>query len=396
MTLNPIPQELPALQEAAVAGLRSQFDREASFVAAAPGRVNLIGEHVDYEGGLVLPMAINRHVVIAGAPRDDGRVRIWTDQGSSSEEIDLNLPLQKNGDHWSNYFMGILAQFNRAGVHVGGGDFAIVSSLPSGAGLSSSAALEVAFCLALESLTGHEHTPRKRAKLAQAAEHEFAGVPCGIMDQMAVTHAREGHAMLLDCRSLEIQHSPLSPDLAVLVLNTCTRHALADGEYAKRRTECAQAADVFAASNLRDANLIQLEEKRDQLGELLYRRARHVVSEIRRVRQFVDALAQDDRKSLGWLLKASHASLRDDFEVSCRELDIMQRIASKQESVLGARMTGAGFGGCVIALCDQPSADLADSILQRYEERAGQAGEAYLVRAEGSAQFLTSPAPVAP
>lgn len=368
---------------------RDQFGEPAQHIGIAPGRVNLIGEHVDYEGGLVMPMAIDRHLVIALAPNDRRVVRLWSDFSDGLDEVDLDKPLEPIAGSWTNYVLGVVARLKRDGVDVPGFDAAVVSDVPVGAGLSSSAALEVASCVVVEALTGVELTGQKRARVARDAEHEFAGVPCGIMDQMAVTHGRANHAILLDCATLDIEHVPLPSSLEVLILNTCTKHALADGEYAQRREECAEARNVLGVGRLCDANLSLVEERKEALGDIGYRRARHVVSEIARVGNFKDALCSGDLEATGKLMAASHASLRDDFEVSCRELDVMQEIASRSSGVVGARMTGGGFGGCVVAICDGRSTEIASTILEEYECATQIAGENYWVSAADAAFGVT-------
>ncbi|MEM0896712.1 MAG: galactokinase [Verrucomicrobiota bacterium] len=380
---------LTDLQSRAEAAFLEQFGADPTHVAVAPGRVNLIGEHVDYEGGLVMPMAIDRFSVIMAGRNDRGALRLWSSLDDSFEEIDLGDLLEPIPGSWTNYVAGVMAEFQKRGMAVPGIDLAVGSNLPVGAGLSSSASLEVATSLVMESITGAEITNRERAEMARDAEHHFAGVPCGIMDQMAVTHGREGHAILLDCASMEVEEVSLPPGLEVLVLNTCTEHALADGEYARRRDECDAAKEVLGVEQLRNSGLQAVEAAKAALGDKGYRRARHVVSEIARVRNFEGALGRGDFPKLGELMTASHLSLRDDFEVSCRELDVMQEIASQTPGVIGARMTGGGFGGCIVAICEGRSGEISSSVLAQYEEETRVIGEAYWVSAANAAFGVT-------
>jgi len=311
--------------------------RDPAQVWVAPGRVNLIGEHTDYNGGFVLPIAIDRTTTVALAARDDGVMRCRSlEMGDDSG--------------WTKYVDGVVHALADAGVHVGGADVLVTSTLPPGAGLSSSAALEVAAGAALSALAGTELEPRQLATVAYRAETAFVGVPVGIMDQTVVAVAEEGHALFLDTRTLDREQVPFDPaavGLHVVVVDSRKRHRLDDGRYAERRKQCEAAAAALGVGQLRDATVEQVESA--ALDDTLKRRARHVVTEDERVLRAVDRLRAGDLTGLGPLLLASHASLRDDFEVSIPELD---RIVEEAMALgaLGARMTGGGFGGCAIAL----------------------------------------------
>jgi galactokinase len=310
---------------------------EPAQVWTAPGRVNLIGEHTDYNGGFVLPVAIDRFTTVAAGPRDDGVVR------ARSLQLDDDAG-------WTVYVDGVVRALADEGVHVGGANVLVDSNVPAGAGLSSSAALEVAAAAALAAMAGARLELRQLAAVAYRAETEFVGVPVGIMDQTVVAVATEGHALFLDTRSLAVEHVPFNPaahGLHLLVIDSGVRRRLNDGRYAERRKECEAAAAALGVPELRDATLSDVEAA--AIDETLRRRARHVVSENGRVLQAVELLRAGDLHALGPLLLTSHASLRHDFEVSSPELDQIVEDAVRRGAV-GARMTGAGFGGCALAL----------------------------------------------
>ena len=323
----------------------------ATHVVFAPGRVNLIGEHTDYNGGFVLPMAIDRGIFIAGRLRQDGQVRLWTVPGEAAPVVlDATQPMEKGEPAWSNYVRGVLAGMQQEGLAFPGFDAVITSNLPSGGGLSSSAALEIATATLVEALTGHTLDPVRKALLCQQAEHEFAGTPCGIMDQFAVNFGREGNLLLIDCQSQTFQHVPMKTgEVSLLVINSMVKHALNDGAYRQRREDCHAAARMLGVKELRDVTTAQVEAAKAQLPERLYLRARHVTTENARTLAAVKALGDGAWSELGKLMFASHASLRDDFAVSCDELDLIVETA-RGLKVHGCRMTGGGFGGCCVAL----------------------------------------------
>ena len=308
------------------------YGRPPRWIAAAPGRVNFIGEHTDYNDGFVLPMAIERYTVIAAAPSTNAAGRVQLRSTESSGEpvvIDLGRPMQPfAGNAWGNYPAGVLAGFLARGITPGGFDAMIHSTVPLGGGLSSSAALEVATATLLETMTGQTLDPVAKALLCQEAEHRYAGVPCGIMDQFISVMGRKDHLLLLDCRSRRTELVPMSdPSVELLVTNTNVRHELGSGEYAKRRAQCETAAKALGISSLRDATFAALEEGKSRMEEVVFRRARHVVGEIARTTNAAQAIRDSRWTEAGQLMYESHVSLRDDYEVSCAELDAVVEIA---------------------------------------------------------------------
>jgi galactokinase len=338
-------------------------------VFSAPGRVNLIGEHTDYNGGLVLPIAIRERTRVAAASRPDRIIRAYSLSLKKERSFSLDGPWQRRGK-WLDYVEGMARSLVARGVPVGGADLMIASDVPPGAGLSSSAALELAVGQALLSLASHSMAPRDLALAGQAAEHDYVGVNCGLMDQLVSALGRAGHALLIDCRSLEITEVKI-PDLSakIVVFDTRVRHAHAASGYNRRREECQEALAKlneagFALSSLRDLAVERLEAAERQLPDPLGSRVRHVVRENGRTAAAVDALKRSHLAGLGRLMNGSHASLRDDYAVSSPELDHLVDVAQRQEGVLGARMTGGGFGGSVIVLVKTPNVDAVCTALR--------------------------------
>ncbi len=351
------------------------YGEQPRWIAAAPGRVNVIGEHTDYNDGFVLPMAIERYTVVAAAPAPGGKIKLSSTADASPAEIDLAKPLAPlPRGAWANYPMGVVAGFLRRGAQLQGLNVLIHSTVPVGGGLSSSAALEVSTATLLEAVTGQRLEPVEKALLCQKAEHEFAGMPCGIMDQFISVMGKENHLLLLDCRSREPKLVPMTdPSVALLIANTNVKHELTGGEYAKRRAQCEQAAKTLGVASLRDASPEMLEKARSRMEDVVFRRARHVISEIERTVHAAEGVAASNWQTLGQLMYASHSSLRDDYEVSCSELDAMvtaaQDIGSKG-GVFGCRMTGGGFGGCTVALVRASAVESVTSRLaEDYEKR---------------------------
>jgi len=355
----------------------STCGRPPRWLAAAPGRVNVIGEHTDYNDGFVLPMAIDRYTVVAAAPAKNGakRVQLRSTAGDGAVALDLAQPVKPAPKGaWSNYPVGVIAGFLARGVQAAGFDALIHSTVPLGGGLSSSAALEVATATLLEAMTGHQLDPVDKALLCQQAEHEYAGMPCGIMDQFISVMGKQDHLLLLDCRSRRPELVPMAdPSMALLIVNTNVKHELTGGEYAKRRAQCEQAAKVLGVPSLRDADAGMLERARGRMDEVVYRRARHVVSEIERTLHAAEGVRASNWPTVGQLMYASHTSLRDDYEVSCAELDAVVRIAQDigvKGGVVGCRMTGGGFGGCAVALVRKDAvAAISERIGSEYERR---------------------------
>ena len=364
------------------------------FTVLAPGRVNLIGEHTDYNDGFVLPMAIDREVTIRVRPRRDRIALLSTDREPGTTTLDLAQPISPlacGPGNWSAYSAGVLAGFQQLGWEIPGFEADVSATLPAGGGLSSSAALEVATATLVETLCGRSLEPLEKALLCQAAEHTFAGVPCGIMDQTAVCCARAGHALLIDCRSLERRHVLLPAELSVLVINSGVKHSLADGAYARRREECAAAAAGLGLASLRDLPAADATARLASLPLPERARAHHVVSENDRVLRFTEALAKRDWPTAGRLMVESHWSLSRDYEVSCPELDQIVERALILPGVYGCRMTGGGFGGCAVALVDAARATEIGSLLhESYRQATGIAADWFLTRAAAGPRVMVS------
>ncbi len=358
--MPPTPPHIAPVLARAGAAFRTRFGRGHQWAAAAPGRVNLIGEHTDYNGGFVLPIAIDRVCVAVGAMAADTAVsHVYTADLDRLGTLDMRAPLRAGGPGiergtWLSYVAGVIAQFQRdAAAPLPNLDIAIASSVPVGSGLSSSAAIEVATATLLEQALSLPLAPKAKALLCQRAEHELAGVPCGIMDQFISTMGRQGHALLIDCRSEETALVPIPADAAVVLLDSGVRHALAGGEYAGRRATCAAAAAKLGVPQLRDASIRALSAGEGLLTPEEHRRARHVITENARTLAAAEALRRGDLPTVGQLMRESHASLRDDYEVSCPELDSIADVLCGIQGVYGARMTGGGFGGHAVALCQR-------------------------------------------
>src|SRR5581483_4887834 len=316
----------------------------------APGRVNLIGEHTDYNDGFVLPAAIDRFTWMAAAARDDRKVVLHSESVGETVTFDLDEPSAPRRRNWSDYPHGVARMLLEAGVALRGAQMRMASDVPIGSGLSSSAALEVSVARALLAVAGADLPLERLALVCQRAENEFVGTRSGIMDQMASCFGREGEALFLDCRSLAHRGIAVPGHLKLVICNCLVKHELATGEYNRRRAECEEGVRILAAATgrdiraLRDVDAAELAAHRDRLSDVVYRRCRHVVLENRRVLEFVAALDRNDVAATGRLMAESHASLRDDYEVSCRELDVLVEIAASSPGVHGARMTGGGFG----------------------------------------------------
>ena len=364
----------------------------SAVVYRAPGRVNLIGEHTDYNEGFVLPAAIGFSCWVAIASRRDRKLVIYSEIFGESIEADLDRLNEAGKGKWSDYPLGVAFELAEAGNPLTGANLYIAGDVPLGSGLSSSAALEVSTGYALLSEGHHPVDLKQLAVLCQRAENEFVGARSGIMDQFVSCFGRAGHAILLDCRSLEFRALPLPPKVHLAICNTMVKHELAASEYNTRRAECEAAVRRLAGAlpgirSLRDVTLQQLEPQRVRLTETLYRRCRHVITENERVCKAASAFEDGDVASLGPLMAESHRSLRDDYEVSCRELDTMVEIAAKQPGVYGARMTGGGFGGCTINLVDAAkSGEFQRRVAAEYAAATGIRPEIYICEASQGAE----------
>jgi galactokinase len=366
---------------------RDQLRIEGRRTFRAPGRANLIGDHTDYNGGFVMPAAIDLYTQVTITPRNDRKLLIHSECFSDNVEFELDEPHPAARGHWSDYVCGVAVTLERAGYELKGAELEIRSTVPIGAGLSSSAALEVATGYALLDNSDIRIDRIELAKLCQQAENEFVGMRCGIMDQFIASLGRAGHALMLDCRSLEYRPLPLPPEVRLVVCNTMVKHELAASEYNNSRAECEAGVRHFAkvlpnVRSLRDVTMNDLELYRRDLSEVIYKRCRHVVTENARVVEAATALEENDLKAFGDLMAASHLSLRDDYEVSCSELDTMVELAAQVEGVYGARMTGGGFGGCTINLVRADCVDrFKEAVTQRYQRATGIATEIYVCSA---------------
>lgn len=343
---------------------KERYKRSPELFFSAPGRVNLIGEHTDYNAGLALPMALKERTRVAGAKRDDRVIRVYSAALKKERSFSLDDPFKRRGK-WLDYVEGVARVLLARGVPVRGADLYVTSDVPPGAGLSSSAALELAVGLAFSSLSGQPLTPRELAFAGQSAENDYVGAKTGVMDQLVSALGRAGHALLIDCRTLQTTDVKLpTAPVAFLVFDTHVRHALAEsgGGYARRREECEHALSAlqqagWEVGSLSDVSVTRLEEAQRLLPEPLGRRLRHVVRENARTRAAVDALAGSHLAAFGRLMSGSHASLRDDYQVSCVELDHLVDHALRERGVLGARMTGGGFGGSALVLVQEGAVD---------------------------------------
>ena len=374
------------------AAFSAHFGKAPRWLASAPGRVNLIGEFTDFNDGFVLPMAIERRTVIAAAPNVyPDRIVLRSEATGETVTVDLAEVLRpQSKGRWANYPKGVLAGFLESGLRPRGFDAVIHSTVPIGAGLSSSAALETAMATLLETITGVTLDPIDKILLCQKAEHTFAGVPCGIMDQFISALGRSGQVMLLDCRSKQPTWLPWSdPAVAVLVINTNVKHELSSSGYADRRKSCENAARAMGVPSLREATLEKLREVSSSLDELSVRCARHVIGEIERTVQAAECIRRSDWVNFGRLMGESHVSLRDDYAVSCFELDTAVEIAKgigREGGVFGCRMTGGGFGGCAVALIETASQEaIVREIAAAYLRRTGIEATLFVSRpAEGA------------
>lgn len=361
-----------------LADFQTRFGRPPETVARAPGRVNLIGEHTDYNDGFVLPIAVQMRTIVLGASRPGGAVRVFSRATSAEAAWMLDVFDPNTQPGWARYVAGVLALLKRRGARITGCDLLIDSDVPMGGGLASSAALEVAVALTAADLAGEPIESRELIDLCRQAEHEFAGVPCGLMDQSVCLLAKVGHALLLDCRSRDTLQVPCPTRGHVfVVIDSGQRHELADGEYAARRAQCAEAVAYFSkitpsVRSLRDVSYATVRAHAAQMEPLAAVRALHVTGEIERTRAGADALRMGDLASFGRLMAESHRSLRDHYQVSTRAIEKIVEVVSAAPGVLGVRLTGAGFGGCVVALVAEQSV----SRLRTALEQGGQPGPA--------------------
>jgi galactokinase len=381
-----------------IAWLKEQFSQQygvlPELVVQAPGRVNLIGEHTDYNDGYVLPIAIDRSVLMACARRADRTVRLRTLDFGDQVAFSLDDVRYDERHRWSNYQRGVTVELLERGFDLPGLDALLTSDVPVAAGLSSSAALEVSMAVTWQTLVGFDLPRPELALLCQRAENSFVGVNCGIMDQFISALGQENAALLIDCRSLEHRAVSLPAGVAVVVMDTNKQRGLADSAYNTRRAECEQGVALLQAhlpsiKALRDVSLPEFERHADVLPDNVRRRCRHVIGEDERTLEGVEALARGDAAAFGRLMNASHVSLRDDYEVSCAELDAMVEAAWRAPGVIGARMTGGGFGGCAVALVEQEQAQaFSEQVAPEYQRTADLVPNLYVCSAQAGARVV--------
>jgi galactokinase len=366
----------------------ARFGAEPTLVGVAPGRVNLIGEHTDYNDGFVFPAAIDRVTFIA-ATVTDGQTELHSEQTGPAQGFDVNQVEPGQLEGWGIYPAGMGWALRKTGKTLPNIQAVVSSDIPMGSGVSSSAALELAFGVVWNELASLDLSNTDLAKYGKVCENQFVGVNSGIMDQMACALGKDGQAMFLDTRSLEIQYAPIPPGLAVVLCDTKKPRALTDSAYNERRSQCEEAARILGVRALRDATIDGLEPAKGQMSEVVYRRARHVITENDRCVRFAEALRQGDTALAGQLMQGSHESLRDDYEVSCRELDAMAEAAWAAPGCVGARMTGAGFGGACVALVQKDQLEVfIEATLTPYEAATGLAGEAMACEIVEGARLL--------
>lgn len=376
------------VQQQVTDAFEQMFGERPPVVVRAPGRVNIIGEHTDYNDGFVLPMAIDRAVWVALRPRADGRVLVHSLQQEEPADFALD-GLTYTDSGWAEYVKGMAAMLQRAGYTLTGWEGVLSSDVPVGSGLSSSAALEMATGIAFAHVSGFPFDGVEMARLGQKTENEWVGANTGIMDQMISANGEEGYALFIDCRDLSTETAPLPPGTAVIVMDTMTRHSHTESGYNERRASCEKAAAHFGVSHLRDVSPGAFAERAGELDDETRRRARHVVAENQRVLEAMAAMRAGDAAALGLLMNASHASLRDDFEVTNDELNIMARLAQAQPGCYGARMTGGGFGGCAVALVAADRAEpIAAAVARAYSEATGLTPYLFVTSAAGGASVV--------
>jgi galactokinase len=383
------------LKRRVVASFAATFDAPPAIVVRAPGRVNLIGEHTDYNDGFVLPCAIDYQTLVAARTRNDMTVRVVAaDYGDALDEFRLDQAIVRRTDAaWANYVRGVVVMLQERGLSVRGADIAIAGNIPQGAGLSSSASLEVAIAQTFKSLFGLDHlSATDLALISQRAENRFVGCQCGIMDQLISARGQQGHALLIDCRSLDARAVHLPDDLAVMIVDSRVSRGLVDSEYNTRRQQCEASARHYGVGALRDLDLATLVARSSGLDATVLKRARHIVTENARTLDAARALASNDLVRLGELMAQSHASMRDDFEITVPAIDSLVALL---QSVIGthggARMTGGGFGGCVVALLpESAAAQASEAVARRYRSPDGVPAIVHVCHATSGAETLTA------
>jgi len=374
-------------REKVIQSFQKEFGSDPTLLTHSPGRVNIIGEHTDYNDGFVLPMALNFSTWIALRPRGDQRVLVRALDKGEVLEFDLN-DFEKGSGGWREYITGVAWALQDAGHTLKGWEGVISGDVPIGAGLSSSAALELTLARAFALVSDLEWDPAQMSLICQKAENQWVGINSGVMDQMISASGEEGFALMIDCRNLNTKQVPLPKNTQLVILDTATRRGLVDSAYNERRAQCEAVVCHFDVKALRDINPEQLQEKAGILDLTLYRRAQHVISENQRVLEAVKALNLGDAAGLGSLMNQSHASMRDDFEISREEMDQMVTIAQSQPGCYGARMTGGGFGGCAVALVAEDKVErFQKTVSKQYREKTGLDPKVYISSAAGGTDF---------
>ncbi len=377
-----------SLQESLVTEFTRLYGDQPTHIIRAPGRVNIIGEHTDYNDGFVLPMAIDRAAWIALRPRDDRQVSVYSTFYEQTITFSLD-DFETEKDGWIEYLRGVAWVLNGEGYMLNGWDGVIASDVPVGAGLSSSAAIEMATARAFAVTSGFEWNAATMAKVGQAAENKWVGANTGIMDQMISAAGKADHALLIDCRSLDCQLFPLPPGTVIVILDTSTRRGLVDSAYNERRESCEKAAHFFAVKALRDLTIEEFEDKASLLDTVTRRRARHVITENARTLQAAEAMKRGDAAALGKLMDESHVSMRDDFEISSDALNAIVDAARREPGCYGARMTGGGFAGCAVALVKVEEAEhFATAVMGTYQNSTGLTPAIYVCKATNGAEVV--------
>lgn len=378
-----------SLQQRVVEACERIFGAPPAFVVRAPGRVNLIGEHTDYNDGFVLPMAIDRATWIALRPREGRRFFVHSLEFDQTAEIPLDH-LTRKGTTWVEYLKGVAWALQDSGMELSAWEGVSAGDVPIGAGLSSSASYELATARAFSAVSGFAWNPAQIARICQKAENQWVGVNSGIMDQMISASGREGHALLIDCRSLETTQVPLPPGTVIVVIDSATRRGLVGSAYNERRMQCETAARFFEVPALRDVDLAVFEANEAALDDVTRRRARHVITENARTLAAREAMEQGDAVRLGRLMNDSHTSMRDDFEITTDKLDRLVEIARAQDGCYGARMTGGGFGGCAVALVAAEHADSFEkAVTTAYADEVGLQAQVYVCHPTNGAEVVT-------
>mgnify|MGYP001820016361 CR=1 FL=1 len=376
------------LQDKVINAFKHHFNAPPDYLVRAPGRVNIIGEHTDYNDGYVLPMAIDLAVWVALRPREDRRVYLRSLEKEEPAEFELK-DIQHDSGHWPEYVKGMAVMLQETGYVLNGWEGVLTSDVPVGSGLSSSAALEMAVAMSFSVVTSFPFDGVEMARLGQKSENEWVGANTGIMDQLVSANGMAGHALFIDCRDLTIEAIPLPEGTAIVVMDTMTHHKHAESGYNDRRASCERAAEILGKTHLRDVTYAELQGFSNILDHVTYRRARHVITENQRVLDAVRAMMDGDSATLGQLMNASHASLRDDFEVTTDALNTMVKIAQEQDGCHGARMTGGGFGGCAVALVNTGQVEgILRAVAGQYEAATGIPPNVFFTNAAGGTTLI--------